>query len=83
MNTIGPRTNKRFRVYSIVDSRPLLVDSFDLREQAQRCIDRLQTAYVQAPRDLFICRPRFVLVDAKEQTTELAGDRGHEAAPDS
>lgn len=79
MNTISPRPDKRFRVYSVVDSRPLLVDSFDLRTQAQRCIDRLQTAYVQAPRDLFICRPRFVLVDGKEQTTELAGEARHEA----
>lgn len=83
MSTISPRPDKRFRVYSIVDSRPLLVDSFDLRVQAQRCIDRQQMAYTQAPRDLFICRPRWVIVDSQEQTTELAGDHDHEAAPDS
>lgn len=74
MNTISPRPDKRYRVYSVVDGRPLLVDSFDLREQAQRCIDRLQLAYVQAPRDLFVCRPRWMIVDAQAQTTELAGE---------
>lgn len=74
MNTISQRPDKRFRVYSVVDGRSLLVDSFDLRAQAQRCIDRLQLAYVQAPRDLFICRPRFVIVDGKNQTSELEGE---------
>lgn len=62
---------KRWRVYSLTESgNPLLVDSFDLREQAQRCIDRLNGLYGEMPNEVRLRRPRFALEDAMEGTME-------------
>lgn len=67
----APR-KKRFRVYSQAETgNALLVDSFDLREQAQRLIDRLEAAYGDMVRIHGAHRPRLSLVDALEDTMEL------------
>lgn len=64
---------KRWQVYSIVDSgNPLFVASFDLRADAQRLIDRQKDAYNVMGRDKYVRRPRFVLLDSREQTLETA-----------
>lgn len=64
---------KRWQVYSIVDSgNPLFVASFDLRADAQRLIDRQEDAYNVMGRDKYVRRPRFVLLDGREQTLETA-----------
>ena len=64
---------KRWQVYSIVDSgNPLFVASFDLRADAQRLIDRQEDAYNVMGRDKYVRRPRFVLLDSREQTLETA-----------
>lgn len=65
---------KRWQIYSISEGgNPLLVDSFDLREEAQRQIDRMTETYYQMPKERMLRRPRFALVDAWEQTAEGAG----------
>lgn len=72
--TDTPR-RKRFRVYSIVpEGNPLLVEEFDLRRQAELCIARMTNAYGEIPKDMFLRRPRFTLVDTWEQTAEGAGE---------
>lgn len=64
---------KRWQVYSIVDSgNPLFVASFDLRADAQRLIDRQEDAYNVMGRDKYVRRPRFILLDSREQTLETA-----------
>ena len=64
---------KRWQVYSIVDSgNPLFVASFDLRADAQRLIDRQEDAYNVMGRDKYVRRPRFILLDGREQTLETA-----------
>lgn len=63
---------KRYMVYSHVDAgNPVLVDSFDLREDAVRLIDRLTAAYGDIVRCHGAQRPRLTLVDAKADTMEL------------
>ena len=63
---------KRWQVYSYPYGRdPLFVCSFDLREDAQRLIDRQEDYYaIIANGTLRIPPPRFVLVDGNEQTME-------------
>lgn len=64
---------KRWQVYSIVDSgNPLFVASFDLRADAQRLIDRQEDAYNVMGRDKYVRKPRFILLDGREQTLETA-----------
>ena len=64
---------KRWQVYSIVDSgNPLFVASFDLRADAQRMIDRQEDAYNVMGRDKYVRKPRFILLDGREQTLETA-----------
>lgn len=66
------RREKRYKVYSHIDAEnPLLVDSFDLREDAVRLIDRLTAAYGDIVRCHGVQRPRLTLVDAKADTMEL------------
>ncbi len=63
---------KRYQVYSLTETgNALPVESFDLREQAQRRIDRLEAAYGEMVRIHGARRPRLSLVDALEDTMEL------------
>lgn len=56
---------RRWRVYSLSESgNPVLVDSFDLREQAQRLADRLTDGY-DPLRDRGVRRPEFAIVDGR------------------
>lgn len=63
---------KRWQVYSLAPAgNPLFVCSFDLREDAQRMIDRQEEYYaIIANGTARISPPRFVLVDGYEQTVE-------------
>lgn len=63
---------KRWQVYSLAPAgNPLFVSSFDLREDAQRLIDRQEEYYsIIANGTLRIPPPRFVLVDGCKQTVE-------------
>lgn len=65
---------KRWQIYSASESgNPLLVDNFDLREDAQRLIDRMTETYYQMPKERMLRRPRFALVDAWAETMEGIG----------
>ena len=59
---------KRYHVLSIIDGSELCVDSFDLIEQARRCVLRIQEAYHSAPQDRFIRYPRLVICDTKAES---------------
>lgn len=65
---------KRWQVYSLAPAgNPLFVCSFDLRQEAQRLIDRQEEDYSNlAKGTLRISPPRFVLVDSSKQTIETA-----------
>lgn len=68
---------KRWQIYSLADAgNPLLVDSFDLKSDAQRLIDRMTETYYQLHKELLLRKPRFALVDGKEDTME--GMKQHE-----
>lgn len=55
---------KRYQVFSLSESgAPLLVDGFDLPQDAQRCVDRIMRGYDEIPRELHIRRPRVYMVD--------------------
>lgn len=58
------KRKKRFEVYSLAEAgNPLLVDRFDLREQAEMTIRRIQDVHEEMPRELYVRRPRLMLVD--------------------
>ena len=59
--------NKRYHVLSVIDGSEVCVDSFDLIEQARRCVLRIQEAYHSAPQDKFIRYPRLVICDTKSE----------------
>ena len=59
---------KRYHVLSVIDESELYVDSFDLIEQARRCVLRIQEAYHSAPQDRFIRYPRLVICDTKSES---------------
>ena len=59
---------KRYHVFSVIDGCELYVDSFDLIEQARRCVLRIQEAYHSAPQDRFIRYPRLVICDTKAES---------------
>lgn len=55
---------KRYQVFSLSESgAPMLVDGFDLPQNAQRCVDRITRGYEQIPKELNIRRPRVYMVD--------------------
>lgn len=55
---------KRYQVFSLSESgAPLLVDGFDLPQDAQRCVDRVMRGYEQIPKELQIRRPKVYMVD--------------------
>lgn len=59
---------KRYHVLSVIDGSEVCVDSFDLIEQARRCVQRIQEAYHSAPQDRFIRYPRLVICDTKAES---------------
>ena len=64
---------KRYQVFSLSESGvPLLVDGFDLPQDAQRCVDRITRGYEQIPKELHIRRPKVYMVDIREEAA------GHE-----
>lgn len=56
---------KRYHVISVIDGSELYVDSFDLLEQALRCVLRIQDAYHSALQEKFIRYPRLVIRDTQ------------------
>lgn len=62
---------KRYHVLSVIDGSEVCVDSFDLIEQARRCVLRIQEAYHSAPQDRFIRYPRLVIFDTKSESAQL------------
>lgn len=59
---------KRYQVFSLSESgSPLLVDGFDLPQDAQRCVDRITRGYEQIPKELNIRRPRVYMVDTRKE----------------
>ena len=64
---------KRYQVFSLSESgAPMLVDGFDLPQDAQRCVDRITRGYEQIPKELHIRRPKVYMVDIREEAA------GHE-----
>lgn len=61
---------KRYQVFSLSESgAPLLVDGFDLPQDAQRCVDRITRGYEQIPKELHIRRPNVYMVDTRKEET--------------
>ena len=61
---------KRYQVFSLSESgAPLLVDGFDLPQEAQRCVDRITRGYEQIPKELNIRRPKVYMVDTRKEVT--------------
>ena len=59
---------KRYQVFSLSESgAPMLVDDFDLPQDAQRCVDRITRGYEQIPKELHIRRPSVYMVDTREE----------------
>lgn len=59
---------KRYQVFSLSESgAPMLVDGFDLPQEAQRCVDRIMRGYEQIPKELNIRRPRVYMVDTRKE----------------
>ena len=59
---------KRYQVFSLSESgAPMLVDGFDLPQDAQRCVDRITRGYEQIPKELNIRRPKVYMVDTWEE----------------
>lgn len=59
---------KRYQVFSLSESgAPILVDSFDLPQEAQRCVDRIMISYEQIPKELHILRPKVYMVDTRKE----------------
>ena len=59
---------KRYQVFSLSESgAPMLVDGFDLPQDAQRCVDRITRGYEQIPKGLQIRRPKVCVVDTWEE----------------
>lgn len=85
MNNPERMRKKRWQVYSLMPGRKaLFVSSFDLRQDAQRLIDR-QEGCGDDPLfcgEMRLPVARFVLVDGKEQTVETMSQaaRGQSAA---
>lgn len=85
MNNPERMRKKRWQVYSLMPGRKaLFVSSFDLRQDAQRLIDR-QEGCGDDPLfcgEMRLPAARFVLVDGKEQTVETMSQaaRGQSAA---
>ncbi len=66
---------KRFEVYSLADAgNPMLVDSFDLRQQAEMAIRSIQDAHEEIPGWMYVRRPRLMLVDTWEGKAEGASE---------
>ena len=64
---------KRYQVFSLSESGvPMLVDGFDLPQDAQRCVDRITRGYEQIPKELNIRRPKVYMVDTRK---EAAGSK--------
>ena len=85
MNNPERMRKKRWQVYSLMPGRKaLFVSSFDLRQDAQRLIDR-QEGCGDDPLfcgEMRLPAARFVLVDGREQTVETMSQaaRGQSAA---
>ena len=59
---------KRYQVFSLSESgAPLLVDSFDLQQDAQRCVDRIMRGCEQIPKELHIQRTKVYMVDTRKE----------------
>lgn len=62
------RPKRRWRVYSLYTAgNPLLVDSFDLRQDAQRLVDRLESAQIGRAHTPGMIRAQYVLRDGQEE----------------
>lgn len=61
----------RARRYRVVredgEGKRVLVDSFDLLQDAQRCVDRIMIGYEQIPKELNIQRPKVYMVDTRKE----------------
>lgn len=61
----------RARRYQVVredgEGKQVLVDSFDLPQEAQRCVDRIMRGYEQIPKELHILRPKVYMVDTRKE----------------
>lgn len=66
---------KRYRVYSQThDGNPLLIESFDLPQQAQRLADQLNSLYCDMLREHGqMQKPRITVVDAREEGMQCSG----------
>lgn len=59
---------KRYQAFSLSESgAPLLVDSFDLPQDAQLCVDRIMRGCEQIPKELHIQRPKVYMVDTRKE----------------
>lgn len=61
----------RSRRYQVVrddgEGKQVLVDSFDLPQEAQRCVDRIMRGCEQIPKELHIQRPKVYMVDTRKE----------------
>lgn len=66
---------KRYRVYSQThDGNPLLIESFDLPQQAQLLADQLNNLYCDILREhKQMQKPRITVVDAREEGMQCSG----------
>ena len=60
------RRTKRYCVMSMNNGKELIVDSFDLLDQARLCVLRMQQHFQFAPRDKRIIFPDLVIRDTRE-----------------
>lgn len=66
---------KRYRVYSQThDGNPLLIESFDLPQQAQRLADQLNNLYCDMLREhKQMQKPRITVIDSWEVGMQCSG----------
>lgn len=69
------RRKKRYCVISVIDGREQFVDSFDLKDQAELCVLRIQQAYYKAPQYKFIKSPQLVIRDTYSDSACLSSNR--------
>lgn len=67
---------KRYCVMSMNNGRELIVDSFDLLDQARLCVLRMQQHFQFAPRDKRISFPDLVIRDTRECHIERPNGTG-------
>ena len=67
---------KRYCVMSMNNGKELIVDSFDLMDQARLCVLRMQQHFQFAPRDKRISFPDLVIRDTRECHIERPNGTG-------